>query len=138
MADELRKIREGFGEALDDLDGVRVYRYAPAAIPNELPAITLDRIDVDYGQAVGGGVIAGTLRATILVKHSDPEEGRARLEAFMDVAGSDSIYELIDADRTLGGNVGAAWLIGFTEANLREIIEVPVQAATVTFGFRSN
>ena len=137
MADELRKIREGFGEALDDLDGVRVYRYAPASMPNELPAITLDRIDVDYGQVVGGGRISGTLRATILVQHSDAEEGRAKLEAFMDTSGSDSIYELIDTDRTLDGNVGNAWLIGFSEANLREVVDIPVQAAVVTFGFIS-
>ena len=135
MADELRKVREGFGAALEDLDGVRVYRYAPAGMPNDLPAITLDRIDVEYQQVVGDGKIRGTLRATLLVQHVDAEEGRAMLESFMDVAGSNSIYEVIDADRTLDGNVSVCWLEGFTEANLRQIVEVPVQATVVTFGF---
>ena len=136
MADEMAKIREGFEVALDALDGVRVYKYTPPGMPNEIPFISLDSIDVDYGQVVGGGVIGGVLTATLGVKTSDPEEDQALLEQFMDSAGSNSIYELIDADRTLGDNVANAWLIGFADAGDRDFGEnIPVRATTITFGF---
>lgn len=139
MADELAKVREGFAEALEDLDGVRVYKYTPPGSPNEIPFISLDRIDADYGQVVGGGKIQGVITATLGVNVSDPEEDQALLEQFMDPAGSNSIYELINADRTLDGNVGTAFLMAFTNAGIRDIGEnMPVRAVTITFGFMTN
>lgn len=122
---------------LSELDGMRVYEYRPYNAPNEAPFITLDRIDVDYGQVAGDGRMKGILTATLALKVG--AEAQERLEEYMDPAGSNSIYELMDADRQLDGNVSVCWLIGFTQAGQREFSEnIPLMAATVTFGFMTS
>ena len=96
----LSDIRDGLGDRLRTISGLRVYDRRPNQLHH--PAAIIKRVSsparVTY---TGHGV--HRFEITMLVKHSDIDRAQTELDAYIDLIGTNSIRAALEADNTLGG-----------------------------------
>jgi len=96
----LASVRAGIGDALQNVDNLRIYEWVPSQVqpPAAVVSLGTGSYDADYndGMVVTYGVL-------VMLTRADDQHGQERLDEFLG-QGNDSIYHVIDADPTLGGS----------------------------------
>jgi len=96
----ISNIRSGLKARLETISSLRIFETWPEAV-NQLPAAVIGLEGGEYNAGIG--CAKWRFRITILVQRADLPGAQAKLDPYLDEAGAQSIAQIIEADRTLGG-----------------------------------
>lgn len=93
------------------LETITGLRTAPFLADSISPPVALVAIeDVEYHGAFAGGDVVHTFTVYVIVGRASDRAGILAMEGYMSQAGATSIRGAIEADPTLAGVVGSAWV----------------------------
>lgn len=110
----LRDIRAGLAQAIDNVPGVHVWAYVPdALIP---PAAVVIPNDIDYHRSFNEGCQRVELRVRVYASKVSDRGSQDVLDDMLASHGTSSFRAAIEADPTLGG-VCSSVSVGFAEGS---------------------
>lgn len=97
----ISELRSGIATNLRTISGLRV----TDTIPDQLnpPQAILGLTSVDFSKAMKQGLTTYTFTLTVIVARQSERNAQAKLDAFVQSTGTNSIKLAIESDRTLGG-----------------------------------
>ncbi|HEX6968606.1 MAG TPA: hypothetical protein VF174_07340 [Micromonosporaceae bacterium] len=121
MAATIPQIMTGLKDRLATISGLRVYDYAPDD-PAPPAAFPLVPSIPSYREAMRRGTYTLTFRVAVLTGAQLDRTGQARLAAYANPTGDQSIRAALeDTDKTLGGLVNDLVVESFDPAGLEEV-----------------
>jgi hypothetical protein len=97
----IAELRAGIANNLKSITGIRVTDTIPDQINPPQAILGLD--SVDYNKAMHNGLTTYSFTLTVIVARQSERNGQAKLDAFVQSTGSNSVKLAIESDRTLGG-----------------------------------
>ena len=134
MANEIVNAKKGLAAALSEIEGLRVFDYAPEGA-HELPAAIVRLESRESVETLGGGAVRGSLRVEALTSASDARQGEDALAAFIEPRGERSIEAAASADPTWGGAVDDGRLVSVDNIGRRKVGGVSCMGAEFHFWF---
>ena len=104
--------RVALATALGNIAGLRSKAYVPAKIepPTAVVSIGSGRYDDDFS-----GSMTVEMGVLVLVARADDRSAQSRLDDYLSPTGTRSVKAAVDADPTLGGTVGTATVVGWSD-----------------------
>jgi hypothetical protein len=96
----LASVRAGIGDALQNVNNLRIYEWIPSTSQPPAAVVSLGTGQYDADNTDGMLVNYGVL---VMLTRADDQHSQERLDEFLG-QGNDSIYHVIDADPTLDGS----------------------------------
>ena len=93
----LASVRAGIGDALQNVNNLRIYEWIPSTIQPPAAVVSLGTGQYDADNTDGMLVNYGVL---VMLTRADDQNSQQRLDEFLG-QGNDSIYQVIDTDPTL-------------------------------------
>ena len=134
MANEIVNAKKGLVAALSDIEGLRVFDYAPEGV-HEFPAAIVRLESRESVETLGGGAIRGSLRVEVLASAADARQAEDALLALIEPQGASSIEAAASADRTWGGAVDDGRLVRVDNIGRRKVGGVSCVGADFHFWF---
>lgn len=103
MPATISQINTAIATQLSTIDGLQGYDYEPDAVypPIAFPSIT----NIDYHRAMGNGLVIYDITIRVIVGRVNERVGQDALDRYASYSGDESIRQVIESDRTLGGLV---------------------------------
>ena len=134
MANEIGEATRGLATALSDIDGLRVFGYAPESL-HEFPAAIVRMESRESVETLGGGAVRGSLCVEVLVSGADAKQAAETLYEFVEPLGARSIETAANSDSTWGGSVDDGRLVSVDRIGRRNVAGVNCVGAQFHFWF---
>lgn len=93
---DLAAVMDEIGDALDTIDGLRVFRYPPDGPPSPPAAIVTYPEDITFDATYGRGADRMTLPVVVLVGRVSDRSARDRLAAYAAGSGARSVKQTVE------------------------------------------
>lgn len=97
----LAQLREGLGDNLRTIEGLRVSEDLPEQVNPPMAVIALQ--SVIYDQSFQKGLVLYNFQVALLAARASDRWAQIRLDEFTSTSGAKSVKEAIESDKQLGG-----------------------------------
>ena len=105
-------VRSNLAGTVATIDGLRSVAYVP---PKIVPPMAVVSVGAGRYDDTFAGSMTAEFGVLVLVARADDRSAQARLDDYISPTGTYSVKTAVDADPTLGGSVGTASVIGWSD-----------------------
>jgi hypothetical protein len=127
MTTTISELRTAIATTLSGITGLRTSAFVPDTVSPPIAIIEPNSIKFDV--SMGRGLDELNFKVTVIVGRATDRSAQSQIDAFCSSAGSTSVKQVLESNRTLGGKCNDLRVTGLNSYGSIQIADTPYLAA---------